>query len=156
MRKLSIKNGTKYAEKLALFHALSKTPIKTGSPIQSFLNECKNKLISTKGEYYFLPKNVKFMVVTKLEKIPHTDTSYKLMLTEAFFSISYKRLQAQKDSIRKDSIRTNPYIYYVTLTSKKPLQIHDLLLIRIKKDSKKYQEIPKHDYKKVHAVRITL
>lgn len=151
---MSIKNGTKYAEKLALFHALSKTPIKTGSPIQSFLNECKNKLISTKGEYYFLPKNVKFMVVTKLEKIPHTDTSYKLMLTEAFFSISYKRLQAQKDSIRKDSIRTNPYIYYVTLTSKKPLQIHDLLLIRIKKDSKKYQEIPKHDYKKVMQLEL--
>ncbi|WP_285818380.1 RNB domain-containing ribonuclease [Helicobacter bilis] len=154
MRKLSIKNGTKYAEKLALFHALSKTPIKIGSPIQSFLNECKNKLISTKGEYYFLPKNVKFMVVTKLEKIPHTDTSYKLMLTEAFFSISYKRLQAQKDSIRKDSIRTNPYIYYVTLTSKKPLQIHDLLLIRIKKDSKKYQEIPKNDYRKVMQLEL--
>lgn len=146
---MSIKNGTKYAEKLALFHALSKTPIKTGSPIQSFLNECKNKLISTKGEYYFLPKDVKFMVVTKLEKIPHTDTSYKLMLTEAFFSISYKRLQAQKDSIR-----TNPYIYYVTLISKKPLQIHDLLLIRIKKDSKKYQEIPKHDYKKVMQLEL--
>ena len=146
---MSIKNGTKYAEKLALFHALSKTPIKTGSPIQSFLNECKNKLISTKGEYYFLPKDVKFMVVTKLEKIPHTDTSYKLMLTEAFFSISYKRLQAQKDSIR-----TNPYIYYVTLTSKKPLQIHDLLLIRIKKDSKKYQEIPKNDYRKVMQLEL--
>lgn len=151
---MSIKNGTKYAEKLALFHALSKTPIKTGSPIQSFLNECKNKLISTKGEYYFLPKDVKFMVVTKLEKIPHTDTSYKLMLTEAFFSISYKRLQAQKDSIRKDSIRTNPYIYYVALTSKKPLQIHDLLLIRIKKDSKKYQEIPKNDYRKVMQLEL--
>lgn len=147
---MSIKNGTKeYAKKLALFHALSKTPIKTGSPIQSFLNECKNKLISTKGEYYFLPKDVKFMVVTKLEKIPHTDTSYKLMLTEAFFSISYKRLQAQKDSIR-----TNPYIYYVTLTSKKPLQIHDLLLIRIKKDSKKYQEIPKNDYRKVMQLEL--
>ncbi|WP_155761428.1 RNB domain-containing ribonuclease [Helicobacter bilis] len=150
MRKLSIKNGTKeYAKKLALFHALSKTPIKTSKTIQSFLNECKNKLISTKGEYYFLPKDVKFMVVTKLEKIPHTDTSYKLMLTEAFFSISYKRLQAQKDSIR-----TNPYIYYVALTSKKPLQIHDLLLIRIKKDSKKYQEIPKHDYKKVMQLEL--
>lgn len=146
---MSIKNGTKYAEKLALFHALSKTPIKTSKTIQSFLNECKNKLISTKGEYYFLPKDVKFMVVTKLEKIPHTDTSYKLMLTEAFFSISYKRLQAQKDSIR-----TNPYIYYVTLTSKKPLQIHDLLLMRIKKDSKKYQEIPKHDYKKVMQLEL--
>ncbi|WP_104746687.1 RNB domain-containing ribonuclease [Helicobacter bilis] len=147
---MSIKNGTKeYAKKLALFHALSKTPIKTSKTIQSFLNECKNKLISTKGEYYFLPKDVKFMVVTKLEKIPHTDTSYKLMLTEAFFSISYKRLQAQKDSIR-----TNPYIYYVTLTSKKPLQIHDLLLIRIKKDSKKYQEIPKHDYKKVMQLEL--
>lgn len=147
---MSIKNGTKeYAKKLALFHALSKTPIKTSKTIQSFLNECKNKLISTKGEYYFLPKDVKFMVVTKLEKIPHTDTSYKLMLTEAFFSISYKRLQAQKDSIR-----TNPYIYYVTLTSKKPLQIHDLLLIRIKKDSKKYQEIPKYDYKKVMQLEL--
>lgn len=147
---MSIKNGTKeYAKKLALFHALSKTPIKTSKTIQSFLNECKNKLISTKGEYYFLPKNVKFMVVTKLEKIPHTDTSYKLMLTEAFFSISYKRLQAQKDSIR-----TNPYIYYVTLTSKKPLQIHDLLLIRIKKDSKKYQEIPKNDYRKVMQLEL--
>ena len=146
---MSIKNGTKYAEKLALFHALSKTPIKTSKTIQSFLNECKNKLISTKGEYYFLPKDVKFMVVTKLEKIPHTDTSYKLMLTEAFFSISYKRLQAQKDFIR-----TNPYIYYVTLTSKKPLQIHDLLLIRIKKDSKKYQEIPKYDYKKVMQLEL--
>ncbi|AQQ59123.1 hypothetical protein XJ32_02250 [Helicobacter bilis] len=147
---MSIKNGTKeYAKKLALFHALSKTPIKTSKTIQSFLNECKNKLISTKGEYYFLPKDVKFMVVTKLEKIPHTDTSYKLMLTEAFFSISYKRLQAQKDSIR-----TNPYIYYVALTSKKPLQIHDLLLIRIKKDSKKYQEIPKHDYKKVMQLEL--
>lgn len=147
---MSIKNGTKeYAKKLALFHALSKTPIKTSKTIQSFLNECKNKLISTKGEYYFLPKDVKFMVVTKLEKIPHTDTSYKLMLTEAFFSISYKRLQAQKDSIR-----TNPYIYYVTLTSKKPLQIHDLLLIRIKKDSKKYQEIPKNDYRKVMQLEL--
>ena len=143
MRGLSIKE---YAKKLALFHALSKTHIKSSKSIKAVLHECKNNLISTKGEYYFLPKDVKFMVVTKLEKISHAETSYKLMLTEAFFSISYKRLQAQKDSIkRKDSVRTNPYIYYVTLTSKKPLQLYDLLLIKIKKDSKKYQEIPKHD-----------
>lgn len=154
MRGLSIKE---YAKKLSLFHALSKTHIKSSKPIKAILHECKNKLIYTKDEYYFLPKDVRFMIITKLEKTSKTDakTLYKLMLTEAFFTMSYKKLKThKKDSIKKDSIRIKPYIYFVTLTSKKTFQIYDLLLIKIKKDYTKYQEIQKNNYKKVMRLEL--
>lgn len=149
MRRLSIKE---YVKKLTLFHALSKTRIKISKPIKAILKECQNTLISVRGEHCSLAKNVRCVVIAKLEKVLQTDQeiSYKLMLIEAFF------LPLAKSSVasNEDSIRTRPYIYFVTLTSKKPLQLYDLLLIKVKQDSKKYQSIPKSDYKKVMQLEL--